>query len=402
MADQIPQRAELTALHKATCRCPNCKTTFPLEEALLSEIEQEVTGRYAQAHSEQLAKARLEAEERARTAATQRFALDLANAREDSSEQRAQNKQLRENLIELTRQVRELNTERESERLNHETALRHAVDEMRQQERERTTHDNERRDEEHRLKQLELEKMLTDARQDASRLRQRLEQGSQQTQGEVLELDLEAQLKELFPGDDIVAVRTGARGVDIRQLVRTPLGSPCGTILYDTKNTQAWQPSWEAKMKEDMHHAGADHGVLVSMHTPQSIGSMGNLGGRMWAARPRAAGTLAAVLRQTLLHTHALSSLRADKGERIEALYRYITSPDFRHRIEGIQDFFAQLQEEDEKEKEWMVRKWARREKRIRIVIDTVVGLVGDFEGLNQEELFPALPPSTDAAAPED
>jgi hypothetical protein len=177
-------------------------------------------------------------------------------------------------------------------------------------------------------------------------------------------------------------------------VVRTPLGEVCGTILWEAKNTQQWQATWPGRLKENMLSAAADHGVLICVNTPDSVGAMGHLEARTWAAQPRAAATLAAILRQTLMHTHAVTALNANKGERIEALSRYITGPEFRLRIEALQEFFANLQEDDEKEKTWMTRKWARREKQIRMVVDNVLGLVGDFEGINGIAILPALPPA--------
>jgi len=374
--------------------CPKCKATFPIGEALRAEIEEGLLQGVVEQHEADLDRARKETERELREAITSQFSLDLKNARDDAVEQRSSNKQLRETLLELNRQLRKLSTEREDERLKNETSLREAQEKIRGEEKVRAL-------EEYRLKQLETEKKLKDALETAEQLRIRLEQGSQQTQGEVLELDLEAQLRVLFPGDDIVPVKAGVRGADVRQLVRTPLGVECGSILWEAKNAQ-WQASWVGKLKEDMARAGAEHGVLISPHTPESCGDMGHLEGRVWGARPRAAATLAVVLRQTVLHAHAVAALSADKGERIEALYGYITSPEFRHRIEAIQDFFSHIQEEQEKEKRWMTQKWARQEKQLRTVTDNVFGLVGDFEGLNGADILPALPAGeTDAAATE-
>jgi len=58
-------------------------------------------------------------------------------------------------------------------------------------------------------------------------------QGSQQTQGEVLELDLEETLRSTFPSDEIEPVGKGVRGADIRQIVKSPKGYVCGVILWE-------------------------------------------------------------------------------------------------------------------------------------------------------------------------
>jgi hypothetical protein len=374
--------------------CPTCKATFPLEAALRAEIEEGVLDRLAQQHEAQLAQARQETAKRLTTVLTEKFSTDLQNARSEAAEQRAANKELRESLLDLNRQLRKLSTERETERLTNETALRESQETIRAEEKLRAV-------EEHRLKELEADKKLKDALSTVDQLQRRLEQGSQQLQGEVLELDLEAHLRALFPGDDILPVKTGVRGADLTQVVRTPLGAASGTILWEAKNAQ-WQPSWIGKLKTDMGHAGADHGVLISPHTPDSCGAMGHLEGRVWGARPPAVGTLASVLRQTLLHTHAISALSADKGARIEALYGYITSAEFRHRIEALQDYFTSQHDEQEKEKRWMNQKWARQDKQLRAVTDHVFGLVGDFEGLNGAPILPVLPAGGDSESAAD
>jgi hypothetical protein len=135
-------------------------------------------------------------------------------------------------------------------------------------------------------------------------------------------------------------------------------------------------------LKDDMRAAAAEHGVLICANTPDAVGPMAHLEARAWAVKPHAAATLAAILRQTLMHTHAVTALNANKGERIEALSRYIAGAEFRLRIEALQEFFVGLQEDEAKEKLWMTRKWARREKQ------------GDFEGLNGTAILAALPPA--------
>lgn len=102
------------------------------------------------------------------------------------------------------------------------------------------------------------------------------------------------------------------------------------------------------------------------------------------------AATLAALLRYSLVQVSAVTALNISKEERIEALYRYVTGPEFRHRVEAIRDSYRGLQDELEKEKRWFAQKWAREEQLIRGVLDNAVGLYGDFEGLNGTR-FPAL-----------
>ena len=63
--------------------------------------------------------------------------------------------------------------------------------------------------EEHELKDLEKDKKLTDALKQIDDLKNKIQQGSQQTQGESLELKIEARLKSEFPMDVISEVKKG-------------------------------------------------------------------------------------------------------------------------------------------------------------------------------------------------
>jgi hypothetical protein len=62
-------------------------------------------------------------------------------------------------------------------------------------------------------------------------LKRKAEQGSQQTQGEVAELELEENLRAVFPFDEILPIAKGARGADVLQKVKDGYGRECGAIL---------------------------------------------------------------------------------------------------------------------------------------------------------------------------
>ena len=78
--------------------------------------------------------------------------------------------------------------------------------------------------EDHRLKDREKEKKISDLTKQIEDLKRTVEQGSQQTQGEVLELELEEILKSNFPLDKIEPVPKGIRGADILQKVHNQSG----------------------------------------------------------------------------------------------------------------------------------------------------------------------------------
>jgi hypothetical protein len=109
----------------------------------------------------------------------------------------------------------------------------------------------------------DLQKALTDAQRKAS-------QGSQQTQGEVLELNLEEALAKAFPQDEVREVPKGIRGADLIHVVKDRNGQVIGTIIWETKNAK-WSPGWIEKLKEDQRAAKADIAILATVHLPEDI-----------------------------------------------------------------------------------------------------------------------------------
>ena len=88
--------------------------------------------------------------------------------------------------------------------------------------------------------------------------------GSQQAQGERLELQIEAMLKTLFPLDEIKEVKKGAHGADVIQRVMSASGKHLGTIVWETKNTQHWKNDWIDKLKADVRDANGQIGISLS------------------------------------------------------------------------------------------------------------------------------------------
>jgi hypothetical protein len=124
-------------------------------------------------------------------------------------------------------------------------------------------------DENHRLKEAEKEKQIADLRGKIDELQRKAEQGSQQLQGEVLELELERILQATFPHDQILPVPKGVFGGDVTQKILTPAGLHCGTILWESKRTKSWSDSWIDKLKGDQRAAKADVAIIVSTTMPK-------------------------------------------------------------------------------------------------------------------------------------
>src|SRR5258707_3218591 len=91
-----------------------------------------------------------------------------------------------------------------------------------------------RLEEEHVRQVAEKDKRLTDAMKANEELRRKLQQGSQQLQGEVLELALEQRISHMFPSDLIQPVPKGMTGADILQRVHNQNSDFAGTIIWES------------------------------------------------------------------------------------------------------------------------------------------------------------------------
>ncbi len=294
-------------------------------------------------------------------------------------------KNFRKQELELRKEQRKLKEATES--LELEVARK--LDEEREKIRVETS---KKIAEENRLKDLEKDKVINDLNASLADMKRKVEQGSMETQGEVLEQDFEAQLKGFFIHDDIQPVPKGIKGADLVQTVRTPMGGECGVLLWETKNTKAWSNGWIPKLKDDMIETRASIAILVSVVLPAGIKRFGQVDG-VWVSDPLCAIPLAAALREQLEAISRERSASTGKSEKMEALYQYLAGVEFKQKIEGIIEAFTSMQEQLNKERRAMEKHWKQREKEIERVVKNTAGLYGDMQGIigGQIPTIPAL-----------
>jgi len=237
------------------------------------------------------------------------------------------------------------------------------------------------KDEEFRLKEAEANKKLADLNRQIDELKRKAEQGSQQTQGEVLELDLEAALRRCFPADDVAPVPKGTFGGDVLQRVRGESGQTCGTIIWESKRTKAWNDAWIAKLKDDKLAAQAQLAVLVSAAMPRDVPTF-ECRDNVWITPPIFSVALAAALRMILVETAAAKRALDGRHDKMSIMYDYIAGPQFKGRVSAIVDAFIAMRQDLEQEKRAMTKCWAKREKQIERVLLNASGLHGDLSGI--------------------
>ena len=358
---------------KNTIICKKCGEEIEVNEALSHQIEEQVLLSVKSEHQKELERIKKETIDSIESKIQKDFQTKFESLEKEKEEERERNSKLLKQLGELNDEIRALRRKDEERELDMKKKLANEEDKIRNEVRKKTQ-------EEHELKDKEKDKKLSDALKQVEEMKNKIQQGSQQTQGEVLELELENMLKKEFPEDTIEEVKKGQRGADIIQHVYDKKGRDCGIILWESKNAK-WSEPWLAKLREDQRLTKAHLAVLVAENTPDYVDTF-TYRDRVWITNRKFAVGLALALRFDLIHLQHEKSLSVGKNEKMEELYQYLTGTDFKHRIESIAESFTNLQDDIEKEKRWFNTKWARQEKELRKIVDSTQGMYGELQAV--------------------
>jgi hypothetical protein len=392
-----------------TIECPNCGHAIPMSEALSHQIAeraraeskaeinrlqnsltrkerelQERERKIDEAVQERVAAEAARIEKEAQEKARGSLSLEIQDLKNELAETAAQRDTAQQAELEARARAREL--DERAKTLDLEVSRK--MDTERQKIQEEAAR---RVDEEYQLRLAEKEKQIQDAKRVNDELKRKLEQGSQQAQGEVLELQLEEMLRSAFPMDQIEPVPKGFNGADIVQKVMSRSGRLCGTIVWESKRTKVFSEPWLQKLKDDQRKVTAEIGVLVSEALPKDCSTFVYMDG-VWVSNPQCAISLAAALRMQLLNVATARAVAAGAKQKSEILYEYVVaSTQFRQRVEAIAEAFIGMQSGLQEEKRAAQRQWAKREKQIEQVISNTAGMYGELQALTGLPDLPAL-----------
>lgn len=357
-----------------TILCPHCGKTVEISEAISAQMEQAIVKREKLRFQKELDVVKKEALEESAQKAQERFELQVKRLTEDAVAKDEQNKELLSELTKLTDQLRLSKKEKDEAELSMRKKLAQEEDKIREDATKKA-------EEEQRLKIVEKDKQLQDALKSNEEMRRKLQQGSQQLQGEVFETEFEELLVKQYPNDKILPVGKGVRGGDIIQEVWDRRGNYAGKILWELKNTKNWSEEWVDKLKGNQRDITAEEAVLISEVLPATVKNAGFYE-NIWVTKQNFVVPLADTLRAKLIQMYYVKKSVKSKDQKMEILYDYLSGVEFRHRVEAIIEAFTNMQDETEKEKRYFQNKWARDEKNIRKVIDNTYGMHGDLKGI--------------------
>lgn len=232
-----------------------------------------------------------------------------------------------------------------------------------------------------KFKVMEKEQTIASMQKQIEELKRRAEQGSQQLQGEVQELELEAMLTSKFPLDQISPVAKGEHGGDVLHRVAGSFGQACGTILWESKRTKNWSDGWLIKLREDQRQAKAEIAIIVSQALPKEVETFEFVDG-VWVTHPKVALPLAIAMRNTLMEVAGARQASEGQQTKMEMVYQYLMGPRFRQRVQAIVEGFSSMKEDLDKERKVIMKQWAKREEQIDRVMLATVGMYGDLQGI--------------------
>lgn len=244
----------------------------------------------------------------------------------------------------------------------------------------------------YKMKFAEKDKQINDLKRLSEDLKRRAEQGSQQAQGEIQELELKKDLSQFFPTDDIQPVPKGMTGADVLQQVLNKNGKICGTIIWESKRTKNWNDKWISKLKNDQQRAKADVAVIVTQALPQNITNFGFEKGVL-VTNYASLFSLAFLLRNHIIEITHTKAIAINKDKKMDLLFHYFTGQEFRQRVERIIEGFSDMKKDLDKEKISYERLLAKREKQLKSMMWNMAGMYGDVQGMigSSMKTIPAL-----------
>jgi len=375
-----------------TIKCPNCGDSFELTEVISQDIE----NRFKKEHTheiEELKKAlKLEyeareeelenkvkldkkaIEEKAKKDAIETVGIEISDMKGQLKENAYELKKAREQELEFRKKER--NLLRKEETLELEVSRR--LDENLQKALEKAAGDLE---EKHRMKDSEKDMLITDMRKQIGELQRKSEQGSQQAQGEVLELELENILTTCFLHDHIEPVPKGIKGADVLQKVHNPSGQYCGTIVWETKRTKAWSDGWISKLKEDQRMIKGEVAIILTTAMPKGVKGFAHING-VWVTDYASMVGIATAIRMGLIEVANTKLAEVGKKGKMEVVYNYLSGAEFKQKVEAIVEAFKNMKDDLEKEKKAFTKSWAKREKQIELVVSNTASMYGDIHGI--------------------
>lgn len=177
-------------------------------------------------------------------------------------------------------------------------------------------------------------------------------------EGEGADVKLLDALKTRFPGDEFKPIGKSS-GADLIHVIKNN-GKVCGKIVYDTRNRNAWNPSFAVKLRDDMVSEKADHALLTTSKFPAGTQQV-HLCEGVIACNPARAIAIAEILRVEIIRGYGQRVSAEDRETKSAKLYAFIVSDEFGKLLGSVAGNDEKLLKLDEDEKRAHDAMWKKR-----------------------------------------
>jgi hypothetical protein len=236
-------------------------------------------------------------------------------------------------------------------------------------------------DEKYLFQIKELERKLEDQKALTEEMQRKQDQGSMQLQGDVQQKELENILRELWPQDDIRPIKPGKPGADVLQVVKNSQGTECGKIYYESKRTKHFDNGWLQKLRDDNLQIKADSLVIATEVMPDGADKY-FFKDDVWVCHFWEIKLLSLVLRHALFQVHSVAVTQQGKETKMEMLYNYLISQEFKGQFGAIMEGFKAIQENHYNEKIRTQKIWKERETQLDKVMANASEFYGKLKGI--------------------
>lgn len=343
-------------------KCPHCKKSFPMSDAIKHELEEKVKIEQTEKLKAQFEEEK--AKEQAQNEKKLRGEFEKSSKQTEIELESAKKKQ--EKLIQKLEKEKE-EREKAEEKIKRD-AIRNAEEAQSLKLKEKD------------IQMDQVKKLAEDLRRANEDLKRKLEQGSQQMQGEALELDFEEKLKSNFINDEFLPVPKGVEGADIWQKVKFN-GKIVGSIIWETKRTKAWSKSWLTKLKEDAGKISATEAIIVSRVLPNDSASFDRRDG-IWLTTYEHALSICRYVRFLITSVSNAKSSASHTEEEWGRIRDYMMSDDFKHRMQSHFDGIKSLRETLDADKRSTTIKWKKQEVQINKLDMNTTNFYGELKAI--------------------
>lgn len=170
------------------------------------------------------------------------------------------------------------------------------------------------------------------------------------------ELDLYDELRAAFPDDSLA--RRGKDGnllLDVRYK-----GKSAGKLLIGSKPRASWQQAFVTRLREEQSEAGADHAILATTVFPAGKKELFVDSGVIVVA-PARVRAIVEVLRKAIVAMYVAKLSDAERSDKLNKLFRFITSATFKRKLAEASDLTNEALQIDVDEKRAHDLVWRKR-----------------------------------------